>query len=189
MCLTLPKKCPHTWARDCTVLVSILSPDPLLPLGRASPWFSGSHSQCSPRTARVLCHSWCPHTITWSQLSTLPASTCGQACSSTATHILEQRVFQSQHSCAIGDHREEEVSEGTCAWALQAVLPVAHMATDLRSLEMCASLLAGWYGPYVLFSVGLILNGLEPNSKGRSLAAAAWLKQSNSQGRGFGIHR
>lgn len=32
---------------------------------------------------------------------------------------------------------------GTCAWALQAVLPVAHMATNLRSLGMCTSLLAG----------------------------------------------
>ncbi|KAI1236749.1 hypothetical protein IHE44_0015002 [Lamprotornis superbus] len=42
---------------------------------------------------------------------------------------------------------------GTCAWALQAVLPMAHMATNLRSLGMCTSLLAGWYGPYVLFSV------------------------------------
>lgn len=93
ICLTLPKKRPHTWARDCTVLVCILSRDPLLPLGRASPWFSGSRSQCSPRTARVLCHSSCPHTITWSQLSTPPASTCGRACSSTGTHALEQSVF------------------------------------------------------------------------------------------------
>lgn len=55
---------------------------------------------------------------------------------------------------------------------------------------MCTSSLAGWYGPCVLFLVGLILNGLEPNSKGRYLAAVAWLKQKNSQGHGFGhIHR
>lgn len=40
-----------------------------------------------------------------------------------------------------------------------------------------------------LFSVGLILNDLEPNHKGRSLAAVAWLKQSDSQGHGFGICR
>lgn len=55
---------------------------------------------------------------------------------------------------------------------------------------MCTSSLAGWYGPRVLFSMGLILNDLEANSKGRNLAAAAaWLKQSNSQGHGFSIHR
>lgn len=65
---------------------------------------------------------------------------------------------------------------------------MAHMATELKSLVMCTSTLADWYGPCVLFSVGLILNGLEQNSKGRNLAAAAWLKQNNSQGHGFGIH-
>lgn len=54
---------------------------------------------------------------------------------------------------------------------------------------MCTSWLAGWYGPCVLFSLGLILNGPEPNSKGRSLAAAVWLKQNSSQGCGFGKHR
>lgn len=54
---------------------------------------------------------------------------------------------------------------------------------------MCTSSLAGWDGPRVLFSVRLILNGLEPNSKGRNLAAAAWLKQNMSQGHAFGIHR
>lgn len=170
------------------MLVCILSPDPLLPFGRASPWFSGSHSQCSPRTARVLCHSLCPHTITWSQSSTLPASTCGRACSSTGTQVLEQCVFHPWHGHAIGDHGEEQVSGDTCAWPLQAALPVAHRATDLRSLGMCTSSLADWYGPAVLFSVGLILNGLEPNSKGRNSAAAAWLKQNNSQGHGFSIH-
>lgn len=163
-----------------------LHPDPLLPLGRASLWFSGSRSQCSPRTARVLCHSLCPHTITWSQLSTLPASTCGQACSSTGTRVPEQRLFRPWHGRAIGDHGEERVSGGTYAWALQAALPAAPMAAD-RGAWGC-DLLAGWYGPCVLFSLGLILNGLEPNSKGRNLAAAAWLKQ-NSQGHGFGNHR
>lgn len=39
------------------------------------------------------------------------------------------------------------------------------------------------------FAVGLILNDLKPNHKGRSLAAVIWLKQGTSQGHGFGICR
>lgn len=66
------------------LLISILCPNLLLPLGRASPWFSESHSLCSPRTVRALCHSSCPRITTWSQLSTLPASTSGRDCSSIA---------------------------------------------------------------------------------------------------------
>lgn len=52
-------------------------------------------------------------------------------------------------------------------------------------------LIAGWlvWPSCAVFS-GFDMNGLEANSKGRNLAAAtAWLKQSNSQGHGFGIHR
>lgn len=66
------------------LLISIVCPNLLLPLGRALPWFSGSRSLCSLRTVRALCPSSCPRITTWSQLSTLPASTSGQDCSSIA---------------------------------------------------------------------------------------------------------
>lgn len=93
---------------------------------------------------------------------------------------------------------------GTCALALQAALLAARVGTEL-SLGMCEGSLLPPLGlqPQLylhlrwlagvalaaLFSVGLILNDFEPNRKGRSLAAVAWLKQSSSQGHGFGICR
>lgn len=75
---------------------------------------------------------------------------------------------------------------GTCALALQAALLAACMGTEPRSLGMCTSIVCWLAGVALtlLFSVGLILNDLEPNHKGRSSAAVAWLKQSDSQGHG-----
>lgn len=103
----------------------------------------------------------------------------------------------------MGDDGEEQASVGDlCSGTAGSAASGTH---ELRSLGMCEGSLPPPLGlqPQLylhlcwlagvalaaLFSVGLILNDFEPNRKGRSLAAVAWLKQSGSQGHGFGICR
>lgn len=82
----------------------------------------------------------------------------------------------------MGQHGEEQPP------APQAALVVACEGAELRSLGICTSMHTG-VALSALLSVDLILNDLGLNCKGRSLAAVAWLKQSDSQGHSFGICR
>lgn len=66
-----------------------------------------------------------------------------------------------------------------------------HAEEEERGDMLCVSTV-GWLGGVALstlFLVVLVLNEPEPNHKGKSLAAVAWLKQSDCQGRGFGVCR
>lgn len=67
---------------------------------------------------------------------------------------------------------------GACGWVRAAWLLLVGSSPSCTLVSGCL------LGPWVQFSVGL--SDLEPKRKDRSLAAAAWLKQSSSQGCAFG---